>query len=1001
MTRRKYNSPQLLLTLIFTLCAISALAQTKSVGPRSLSAQNKPVVIPEVSHAITPPLRDIPPVLPTNGSGEEEEHRVIPVHPLNPRSSPSTVQDPVWQQFVVQNLAATQGLNFEGISTANLTGGIGAPPDTNGAVGATQYVQTVNTALAVFDKNTGALVLSARDISTLFTTMGGKCAMTGESDPVVVYDKLANRWLIGIINDANGTNDICMAVSRTSDATGSYATYDVPFGSNLPDYPKWGTWSDAYYFSANIFGNGTPRACAFNRNAMLNAQPLQSVCFDVSAAASTLLPSDLDGTTAPPAGEPNFFVAMGNNSLQLFKFHVDFTNTANSTFTGPTTISVASFSQLCGGGTCVPQGGSTQQLDSLADRLMFRLAYRNFGDHETLVVNHSVTAGSGGGVRWYEIRSPNGTPTVFQQGTFAPDSRFRWMGSVATDHAGDIGVGYSLSSSSMNPAIAVTARTPSDPQGTLEAENVVFTGGGSQTPTLNRWGDYSAITVDPTDDCTFFYTTEYIPSNGNFNWHTRIVSFKMNNCGANANPDFTLSASPSSVTITQGTSGTSTITVNPINGFNGTVSLSASGLPSGVTASFNPSSTTGRSTLTLSASGTATTGSATVTVTGISGSLTHTVMISLTVNPAGGGGGPVPVNLSGAFNINPGIVTDGTTFSGGGFDNDGFAYSSNLLGSSVSFGGTSMSFGPANAADAVANATITLPSGQFASLKVLAAGVNGNQASQTFTVHFSDGTSQSFTQSVSDWAHPQNFAGETIVATTAHRDKSDGTTQVRSVNVFGYVFSLNSSKTVSSITLPATRNVVVLAMTLIPGSGGGGTQAQANLGGAFNREGIVTDGTTFTGGGLDGDGSAYSANLLGSTITFGGAMFTLGAANTSNDVSAAGQTITLPSGQFSSLRMLAAGVNGNQASQSFVVHFSDGTSSTFTQSISDWFTPQSFAGESTAVTMSHRNNSDGTADNRTFLLYGYSFSLNNAKTVSSITLPNNANVEVLAITLVP
>ena len=463
-------------------------------------------------------------------------------------------------------------------------------------------------------------------------------------------------------------------------------------------------------------------------------------------------------------------------------------------------------------------------------------------------------------------------------------------------------------------------------------------------------------------------------------------------------PNFSLSAAPGSLSITQGASGTSTIAVNQLNGFTGSVSLSASGLPSGVTASFNPGSTTGTSTLTFSASSTATTGTSTVTVTGTSGSLTHSTTVSLTVTQSSGGT-PVQVNLSGAFNINPGIVTDGTVFSGGGLDNDGFSYSSNLLGSSVTFGGTRLTLGPANAADAVANATVTLPSGQFGSLKLLAAGVNGSQASQTFTVHFSDGTSQSFTQSVSDWAHPQSFAGETTVATMAHRDQNTGAMGATTVNLYGYVFNLSSSKTVSSITLPATRNVVALAMALIPAASGG-TQAQANLSGAFNREGVVTDGTTFTTG-LDGGTSAYSANLLGSSVTFNSATFTLGAANTSNDVSAAGQTITLPSGQFSSLRMLAAGVNGNQASQSFVVHFSDGTSSTFTQSISDWFSPQNFAGESTAVTMAYRDTSTGGKDSRTFLLYGYSFALNNTKTVSSITLPNNANVEVLAITLVP
>ncbi|HTD23969.1 MAG TPA: discoidin domain-containing protein [Terriglobales bacterium] len=279
-----------------------------------------------------------------------------------------------------------------------------------------------------------------------------------------------------------------------------------------------------------------------------------------------------------------------------------------------------------------------------------------------------------------------------------------------------------------------------------------------------------------------------------------------------AQPNFSLSATPGSLSISQGASGTSTITVNKLNGFNSSVALSASGLPSGVTASFNPASTTGTSMLTLAASSTAATGTSTVTITGTSGSLTHSTTVSLTVHAAGG---PVQVNLSGAFNINPGIVTDGTTFTGG-LDGVGNCYSSNLLGSSASFGGTQMTFGPANAADAVANATVTLPSGRFSSLLVLAAGVRGNQASQTFTVHFSDGTSQSFTQSVSDWAHPQNFAGETIVVTMTHRDQSNGTTLARTADVFGYTFTLNNSKTVSSITLPATRNVVVLAMSLKP-----------------------------------------------------------------------------------------------------------------------------------------------------------------------------------------
>ncbi|HEV3317102.1 MAG TPA: discoidin domain-containing protein [Candidatus Angelobacter sp.] len=283
--------------------------------------------------------------------------------------------------------------------------------------------------------------------------------------------------------------------------------------------------------------------------------------------------------------------------------------------------------------------------------------------------------------------------------------------------------------------------------------------------------------------------------------------------GSIAAPDFSLSASPGSLTVPQGSNASSTVTVSPSNGFSSSVSLSASGLPSGVTASFNPSSTTGTSTVTLTASSTAATGTSTVTVTGTSGNLTHTTTISLTVNATSGN---TAVNLSSAFNVSSGIVTDGTTFTGGGLDGGGRSYSANLLGSTQTFNGTQFNLGPANAADAVDNATIALPAGRFSALKMLAAAVNGNQASQTFTVTYTDNTTQSFIQSVSDWAHPQNFAGESIAVTMAHRDISDGTTQVRTVNLFAYSFGTNNGKTVKSIALPNSRNVVVLAITLVP-----------------------------------------------------------------------------------------------------------------------------------------------------------------------------------------
>src|SRR5205085_7835643 len=308
--------------------------------------------------------------------------------------------------------------------------------------------------------------------------------------------------------------------------------------------------------------------CAYDRNAMLNGQPATQICKQQSSSIGGVLPADLDGTTPPAAGTPNFLMFFGTNALNLLKFHVDFATPANSTITGPTAISVAAFTPLCNGGTCVTQSGTTNTLDSLADRLMYRLAYRNFGTHESLVVNHSVVAGGSGGVRWYELQNPNGTVTVAQQSTFAPDSNFRWMGSIAMDKAGDMAMGYSVSSSAKNPSVAFTGRAATDPANTMQAESTIINGTGSQTGGLSRWGDYSAITVDPVDDCTFWYTTEYMKTTGSFNWNTRIANFKFPGCGGTATPDFTVGASPSSVTVTQGGNGSSTITVTSLNGFN-------------------------------------------------------------------------------------------------------------------------------------------------------------------------------------------------------------------------------------------------------------------------------------------------------------------------------------------------------------------------------------------------------------------------------------------------
>jgi hypothetical protein len=210
----------------------------------------------------------------------------------------------------------------------------------------------------------------------------------------------------------------------------------------------------------------------------------------------------------------------------LYRFHVNFTNPSSSTFTGPVGIGVASYSEACGGaGNCIPQSGGPA-LEGLGDRLLFPLSYRNFGDHESLLTDHSVVAGSSVGMRWYEIRGPNGTPSVFQQGTFAPDSNYRWMGSINMNSNAAICLGYSVSGSSMFPGIRFTGRLATDPLGTMEAESTIINGGGAQTG-ASRWGDYTSMATDPADNVTFMYTNEVYRSSSSTGWSTEIATFQL------------------------------------------------------------------------------------------------------------------------------------------------------------------------------------------------------------------------------------------------------------------------------------------------------------------------------------------------------------------------------------------------------------------------------------------------------------------------------------------
>ena len=431
-------------------------------------------------------------------------------------------------------------LNFDGIPFPGVNCNC-APPDTNGEVGLSQYVQIVNTGFQVFDKSTGSSVFGPVAITTLWQGFGGVCETSGFGDPVALYDQLANRWVITQFAGTSIPTDECVAVSQGTDAAGSYFRYAFHLGSNFFDYPKLGVWPDAYYMSMNVFNSsGTaflgPQAFALDRTQMLAGNPATFIATAMGAPTDDgYMPADLDGSIPPPAGAPNPFLSVGLNSTwPLHRFHVDFTTPGNSTFNLGGTLTPDPFSAICGGGgACVPQLGVGDVLDTLGDRGMFRSAYRHFSDgHEALVGNMTVASGGVAGIRWFEVNNAtSGTPGFVQQSTYQPDSTWRWMGSAAMDGNGDLALGFSASSATINPQIRYAGRLASDPANTLaQGEAHLFDGTGSQTDTVSRWGDYSDMTVDPVDDCTFWYTQEYYQVTSSFNWRTRIGNFKFPSC---------------------------------------------------------------------------------------------------------------------------------------------------------------------------------------------------------------------------------------------------------------------------------------------------------------------------------------------------------------------------------------------------------------------------------------------------------------------------------------
>jgi len=575
-------------------------------------------------------------------------------------------------------------------------------------------------------------------------------------------------------------------------------------------------------------------------------------------------------------------------------------------------------------------------------------------------------------------------------------------------------------------------------------------------------------------------------------WGTPIVANLVTDLAGGTSPNFKLTAS--SATVPQGGTGSSVITITGMNSFAGAVSLAVSTPPAGVTASLNSSSATTTATLTLGASSTAVPGVSYVKVTGTSGGIMHVVYVKVIVNATAGA--YKMLSLSSLFNVY-GIYNTGTTYATDGIG-QGYAYSSNLLGTTVTWAGSMFTFGPANTLNVVRNKTIPLPAGSYWKIDLLGAAVYGDQPAQDFTVTYTDNTTTTFSQGVSDWVYGSSFPGESLViGPMAYRTYADGSTDGARVNVYGYSFPLNTAKSVKSITLPPNDNVFVFAvdlvkqptaasfilsasptalsvargtngkstisivsttgfggkvnlvasglpssvnasfspitttgtsiLTLTAGSaaalsttnititGTSGTVSHTavvaltvkpapvpvSLTSVYNTPAFYTNGTAFSSSGGIGGGYAYSANLLGPSIIWNNVPFTLGAANANNAVSAAGQVITLPQGKFATLRMLGTAINGSQPAQSIKVTYTDNTTAVISQGFSDWYSPQGYAGETSAMRQAYRNVWNGTPDNSTSSLFGYMLPLTNTKVVKSITLPINANVKILSMTLVP
>lgn len=537
--------------LAFLLASTALRAQETTVGPTG--------VITGVFLGETPPLRELPVLTREEWQAIYEKAEKKALNPkIRYRSFPYEETalpkgpDAVWQKemgSLREDRAPMQ--SFNGTTSPAY------PPDANGTIGPEHYMQTINTVFTIFNR-AGAIVAGPTKLNTLFYGLAG--ATNNDGDPIVLYDEQADRWLMGEFSITSANDYMLIAVSTTNDPTGTWYKYSFDV-SETPDYEKFGIWRDGYYMGTNTgYSNDI---YVFQRDSMLTGQMPMGVMFDnpwrpaPSNVFNCVPPLDNDGDFAP-AGEPGLFIAFnddavggGSDQLWIYELDVDWSAPASSTFSRTQQISVSGFDSNFGTDwSNIKQLNTAQELDAIPQVIMNPPQYRNFGAYETIVCCHTVDVDNTdhAGIRWYELRRvSSGDWSIRQLGTYAPDGHSRWMASIMLNGAGEIGLGYSISSSTMYPGIRYCGQSASayaSATGTMDVAEDIIQNGDTCQQSYNRWGDYSSLQIDPTDDETFWFTSQYPDHSGSvLQRKTKIANFQIgtpvltaNFAASNTNP---------------------------------------------------------------------------------------------------------------------------------------------------------------------------------------------------------------------------------------------------------------------------------------------------------------------------------------------------------------------------------------------------------------------------------------------------------------------------------